>query len=231
MHRMIPWLQIDTTRVPGAEVELRLMRRGDEFSMMLGQNELMNSRLSGSEAALATLACKRIELVRRPHLLIGGLGMGFTLRAALAVLGSDARIVVAELVPAVIAWARGPMAGIFGDSLSDPRASIREADVVDVVRSHRSAFDAILLDVDNGPEALIRKANDALYDLKGLKAIHRALRPRGVLAIWSSGPNAAFSKRLRDAGFDVNEVAIRATAKRSGARHVIWFAARPGGAG
>ena len=231
MHRMIPWLQIDTTPVPGAEVELRLMRRGDEFSMMLGQNELMNSRLSGSEAALATLACKRIELVRRPHLLIGGLGMGFTLRAALAVLGSDARIVVAELVPAVIAWARGPMAGIFGDSLSDPRASIREADVVDVVRSHRSAFDAILLDVDNGPEALIRKANDALYDLKGLKAIHRALRPRGVLAIWSSGPNAAFSKRLRDAGFDVNEVAIRATAKRSGARHVIWFAARPGGAG
>ena len=231
MLRMIPWLQIDTTPVPGAEVELRLMRRGDEFSMMLGQNELMNSRLSGSEAALATLACKRIELVRRPHLLIGGLGMGFTLRAALAVLGSDARIVVAELVPAVIAWARGPMAGIFGDSLSDPRASIREADVVDVVRSHRSAFDAILLDVDNGPEALIRKANDALYDLKGLKAIHRALRPRGVLAIWSSGPNAAFSKRLRDAGFDVTEVAIRATAKRSGARHVIWFAARPGGAG
>jgi spermidine synthase len=231
MLRMIPWLQIDTTPVPGAEVELRLMRRGDEFSMMLGQNELMNSRLSGSEAALATLACKRIELVKRPHLLIGGLGMGFTLRAALAVLGSDARIVVAELVPAVIAWARGPMAGIFGDSLSGPRASIREADVVDLVQSHRSAFDAILLDVDNGPEALIRKANDALYDLKGLRAIHRALRPRGVLAIWSSGPNAAFSKRLRDAGFDVNEVAIRATAKRSGARHVIWFATRPGGAG
>jgi spermidine synthase len=231
MLRMIPWLQIDTTPVPGAEVELRLMRRGDEFSMMLGQNELMNSRLSGSEQALATLACKRIEAVKRPHLLIGGLGMGFTLRAALAVLGSDARIVVAELVPAVIAWARGPMAGIFGDSLSDPRASIREADVVDLVRSHRSAFDAILLDVDNGPEALIRKANDALYDRKGLQAIHRALRPRGILAIWSSGPNPSFSKRLRDAGFDVNEVEIRATARRSGARHMIWFAARPGSAG
>jgi spermidine synthase len=231
MHRMIPWLQIDTTRVPGAEVELRLMRRGDEFSMMLGQNELMNSRLSGSEEALATLACRRIEAVKRPHLLIGGLGMGFTLRAALAVLGSDARIVVAELVPAVIAWARGPMAGIFGDSLSDPRADVREADVVDVVRSHQSAFDAILLDVDNGPEGLIRKANDALYDLKGLKAIRRALKPRGVLAVWSSGPNASFSKRLRDAGFDVSEVAVRATTKRSGARHVIWFAAKPGSAG
>jgi spermidine synthase len=191
----------------------------------------MNSRLSGSEEALATLACRRIEAVTSPHLLIGGLGMGFTLRAALAVLGSEARIVVAELVPAVIAWARGPMAAIFGGCLMDPRADIREADVVDVIRSHRSAFDAILLDVDNGPEGLIRKANDALYDLKGLKAILRALRPGGVLAVWSSGPNASFSKRLSAAGFDVNEVAIRATAKRSGARHVIWFAARPGGAG
>lgn len=227
---MIPWLQLDTTRVPGADVQLRLMQRGAEFSMMLGQNELMSSRLSGSEEALATLACRRIEAVNNPHLLIGGLGMGFTLRAALAVLGSDARIMVAELVPAVIAWARGPMADIFGDSLDDPRASIREADVVDVIASHGSAFDAILLDVDNGPEGLIRKANDALYDLKGLKAIRRALRPGGVLAVWSSGPNPLFSKRLRAAGFDVNEVAVRATTKRSGARHVIWFATKLKGA-
>jgi len=224
---MIPWLQLDTARVPGADVQLRLMQRGAEFSMMLGQNELMSSRLSGSEEALATLACRRIDAVKSPHLLIGGLGMGFTLRAALAVLGSDARIMVAELVPAVIAWARGPMADIFGDSLDDPRASIREADVVDVIRSHDSAFDAILLDVDNGPEGLIRKANDALYDLKGLKAIRRALRPGGVLAVWSSGPNPLFSKRLRAAGFDVNEVAVRATTKRSGSRHVIWFATKP----
>jgi len=224
---MIPWLQLDTARVPGADVQLRLMQRGAEFSMRLGQNELMSSRLSGSEEALATLACRRIEAVKRPHLLIGGLGMGFTLRAALAVLGSDARIMVAELVPAVIGWARGPMADIFGDSLDDPRASIREADVVDVIRSHDSAFDAILLDVDNGPEGLIRKANDALYDLKGLNAIRRALRPGGVLAVWSSGPNPLFSKRLRAAGFDVNEVAVRATTKRSGARHVIWFATKP----
>jgi spermidine synthase len=224
---MIPWLQLDTARVPGADVQLRLMQRGAEFSMMLGQNELMSSRLSGSEEALATLACRRIEAVKSPHLLIGGLGMGFTLRAALAVLGSDARIMVVELVPAVIAWARGPMADIFGDSLDDPRASIREADVVDVIRSHDSVFDAILLDVDNGPEGLIRKANDALYDLKGLNAIRRALRPGGVFAVWSSGPNPLFSKRLRAAGFDVNEVAVRATTKRSGARHVIWFATKP----
>ena len=143
------------------------MQRGAEFSMKLGQNELMSSRLSGSEEALATLACRRLEAVKAPHLLIGGLGMGFTLRAALAVLGPKARITVAELVPAVIAWARGPMAEIFGDSLDDPRASILSADVIEVIASKPSAFDAILLDVDNGPEGLIRKANDALYDLGG----------------------------------------------------------------
>jgi spermidine synthase len=225
---MIPWLQIDTAQVPGADIELRLMRRGEEFSMMLGQNELMNSRLSGSEEALATLTCKKIEAVKRPHLLVGGLGMGFTLRAALAVLGREARITVAELVPAVIAWARGPMAELFGESLTDPRASIREADVVDVIKTAPSAFDAILLDVDNGPEALIRKANDALYDLNGLQAIRGALRPGGILAVWSSGPNIAFTKRLRAADFDVNEVGVRATTKRSGAHHVIWFATKSG---
>ena len=224
---MIPWLQIDAARVPGADVELRLMRRGAEFSMMLGPNELMNSRLSGSEEALATLACRRIEALKRPHLLIGGLGMGFTLRAALAVLDAQARITVAELVPAVIAWARGPMVHIFGDSLTDPRADIREIDVVEMIKASPSAFDAILLDVDNGPEALIRKANDALYDLKGLQSIRRALRPGGILAVWSSGPNAAFSKRLGSAGFEVNEVGLRATTKHSGAHHVIWFATKP----
>ena len=223
---MIPWIQLDKTKVPGAEVELSLKRRGAEFSMMLGQNELMNSRLSGSEEALATLSCKRIEAVKRPHILIGGLGMGFTLRAALKVLGAEARIVVAELVPAVIAWAHGPMAELFGDSLSDPRAEIREADVAEVIASSRSAFDAVLLDVDNGPEALIRNANDALYETKGLQAIRAALRPGGVLAVWSSGPNAAFTKRLRAADFDVNEVGVRATTKRSGAHHVIWFATK-----
>jgi spermidine synthase len=223
---MIPWQQIDSARVPDSDVELRLMRRGTEFSMMLGQNELMNSRLCGSEEALATLACKRIEAVKRPHLLIGGLGMGFTLRAALTVLGPEARITVAELVPAVVAWARDPMADLFGDSLVDPRASIVTADVIEVIQSHPSAFDAILLDVDNGPEGLIRKANDALYTVKGLTKIRRALRPGGVVAVWSSGPNPSFTKRLRGADFVVNEVGVRATTKRSGAHHVIWFATK-----
>ncbi|GAC1343460.1 MAG: spermidine synthase [Bradyrhizobium sp.] len=223
---MIPWIKIDTARVPGTDGELRLMRRGAEFSIMLGTNELMNSRLSGSEAALATLAAKKLEAVRKPHLLIGGLGMGFTLRAALAVLGSGARIVVAELVPAVVAWARGPMAEIFGDSLGDPRVSIDETDVSEIIRSRVSTFDAILLDVDNGPEGLTRKANDALYSSAGLNAAYTALRHGGVLAVWSSGPNAAFSKRLRTAGFDVNEVQVRATGRGGGARHVIWIATR-----
>ena len=223
---MIPWEKIDTTRIPGTDGELRLMRRGEEFSIMLGTNELMNSRLSGSEAALATLAAKKIEKVAKPHMLIGGLGMGFTLRAALAVLGSKSRIVVAELVPAVIAWARGPMAEIFGDSLTDPRVSIRQTDVTEIIRSHRASFDAILLDVDNGPEGLTRKANDALYSSAGLQAAHAALRPGGVLAVWSSGPNPAFAKRLRSAGFDVNEVNVRATGRGGGARHIIWIATK-----
>ena len=221
---MIPWVKLDTARIPGTDGELRLMRRGTEFSIKLGANELMNSRLSGSEAALATLAAKKIEAVDNPHVLIGGLGMGFTLRAALGVLGSEARIVVAELVPAVVAWARGPMAEIFGDSLNDKRVSILETDVSDVIRSSPKKFDAILLDVDNGPEGLTRKANDALYDSAGLNAAYAALRPRGILAVWSSGPNPPFTKRLRGAGFDVNEVAIRATGRGGGARHVIWIA-------
>src|SRR3954454_21066014 len=145
---MIPWVKLDTARIPGTVEELRLMRRGAEFSIKLGTNELMNSRLSGSEAALATLAAKKIERVAKPVVLIGGLGMGFTLRAALGVLGSKAQIVVAELVPAVVAWARGPMAEIFGDSLNDPRVRIDETDVSEIIRSHKSKFNAVLLDVD-----------------------------------------------------------------------------------
>src|SRR5258708_3072805 len=223
---MIPWVKIDAARVPGADGELRLMQRGAEFSIRLGANELMNSRLSGSEAALPTLPCTKIEATAPPDLLIGGLGMGFTLRAALAVLGAQARIVVAELVPAVVAWARGPMAALFGDSLSDPRASIREIDVAELIKSSSLAFDAILLDVDNGPEGFTRKANDALYNPTGFQAARSALRSGGVLAVWSSGPSQSFSKRLLDAGFEVNELRVRATGKGRGRHHVIWIATK-----
>jgi spermidine synthase len=222
---MIPWSLLDTARVPGGG-ELRLMRRGDEFSIMLGSNQLMNNRLIGSEEALATFACEKIRDRLRPHILIGGLGMGFTLRAALAVLGPEAKIIVAELVPAVVTWAKGPMAEVFGDCLTDPRVSIREADVGDLIRPARSAYDAILLDVDNGPEALTRKANDALYGVAGLSAVRTALRPGGVLAVWSSAPNAKFTERLRKNGFIANEMQVRAIRGRRGARHVIWIATR-----
>jgi len=222
---VIPWSLIDSAQVPGGGGELRLMRRGAEFSIRLGHNELMNSRRGGSEAALATLACEKIRACKRPLVLIGGLGMGFTLRAALGGLGGQARIIVAELVPAVAAWARGPMAEVFGASLADPRVRVREADVAQLIREASSAFDAILLDVDNGPAGLTRAANDGLYDLAGLRAAHAALRPGGVLAVWSSGPDPDFGRRLGNSGFDVEEAAVRAGGAR-GARHVVWIATR-----
>jgi len=221
---VIPWLLIDRAQIPGGEGELRLMRRGDEFSIMLGGNELMNSRLSGSEQALATLSLERIRSRPQPHILIGGLGMGFTLRAALAVLDAKARVAVAELVPAVVAWARGPMAELFGASLSDPRVRIEEIDVGRLIRSGSSRYDAILLDVDNGPRGLTRDANDGLYDKAGLRAAHAALRPGGVLAVWSSGPDEPFRHRLRQAGFGVDEIKLRAKGVRGGERHVVWIA-------
>ncbi len=226
---MIRWIHLDTTTVPDDGGELRLMQRGAEFSIMSGGIELMNSRLSGSEKALATLACERLRDRPTAHILIGGFGMGFTLRAALESLGPQGRVTVAELVPAVIAWARGPMAHISGQCLQDPRLTIYDGDVGAPIGSAQASYDAILLDVDNGPEGLSRKANDRLYDPSGLAAARRALRPGGVLAVWSSAPSAAFSQRLRKAGFAVEEVRVRATGGTRGARHVIWLATAPGG--
>lgn len=223
---MIPWQHLDTAQVPGDGDELRLMRRGSEFSIMTGGIELMNSRLSGSEEAMATLAFERIGDRPGARVLIGGLGMGFTLRAALAAFGPDARIVVAELVPAVVAWARGPLAALHGASLDDPRVTLRQGDVGEAIRAGDAAFDAILLDVDNGPGGLSRKENDGLYGPAGLAAAKRALRPGGVLEVWSSTRDNAFTQRLKRAGFTVEEVGVRAH-KGRGARHVIWMATRP----
>lgn len=222
---VIPWSLLDKAQVPGGG-ELRLKRRGAEFAIMLGRDQLMSSRLSVTEQALATIACERIKAIKRPRILIGGLGMGFTLRAALTVLGPQAKIAVAELVPAVVAWARGPMADLFGDCLDDARVTIHETDVGELIRAGRSAYDAILLDVDNGPQGLSRKANDRLYDLKGLRAAHAALRPGGVLAVWSSSPNADFTARLRKTGFDVKEIPLRAKGPHGAAQHFIWTAVR-----
>lgn len=190
---------------------------------MLGGNELMNSRLSGSEEALATLACAKIIPRAAPRILIGGLGMGFTLRATLAELPDNAEVVVAELVPTVFAWAKGPMAEHHGDSLSDPRTKIIITDVAKLIREGDASYDIILLDVDNGPDGLTKNANDHLYSNDGLRRAWTALRADGILAIWSAAPDKAFAARLNAAGFDVEEVEVRAHQGKSGARHIIWL--------
>ncbi|HEY0413974.1 MAG TPA: spermidine synthase [Allosphingosinicella sp.] len=220
---MLPRHTLDTAPIPGGG-ELRLVRRGDEYSIMLGANELMNSRRSGSEEALARLACAKLGKRARARVLIGGLGMGFTLRAALAALGPDAEVVVAEIVPAVVAWARGPMAALHGGTLDDPRVRIAEEDVARSIASAPSAWDAILLDVDNGPDGLTLEANDRLYAPAGLALARTALRPGGILAIWSAHSDAAFAARLRRAGFRVEEHDVRTAGGRRGARHVVWIA-------
>jgi spermidine synthase len=221
---MLPWIQLDRATIPGEGGELRLKQRGAEFSIMLGSTELMSSRLSGSEEALATLSCERIAGRKNARMLIGGLGMGFTLRAALAVLPDDTRVTVAELVPAVVDWARGPMADLHQGTLDDPRVDIHVGDVGALIRSQKAAYDAILLDVDNGPDGLTRASNDSLYNHTGLRAAKAALRANGVLAVWSSAPDAGFTRRLREVGFATDEVNVRANGKRGGARHVLWMA-------
>ena len=220
---MIPWKHLATAKIPDGG-ELRLMQRGAELSIMSGSIELMNSRLSGSEKALASLACARVGERPNAKMLVGGLGMGFTLRAALAELGPDAKVTVAELVPAVVTWARGPMAELFEGCLDDPRVQVREGDVAQVIREARAVFDAILLDVDNGPGGLNRDTNDQLYSAAGLSAARRALRPGGVLAVWSAGRDAGFTRRLHSVGYAAEEVEVRATGGKRGARHVIWVA-------
>ena len=212
--------------MPDGGGELRLKQRGTEFSIMLGAIELMNSRLSGSEEQLARLSFERIRNHPKPHMLIGGLGMGFTLRAALAVIGDDARVTVGELVPAVVDWARGPMAQVFQGCLDDPRTDIALGDVGLLIAKAGARYDAILLDVDNGPEGLTRRKNDDLYSLAGLRAAKAALKPNGVLSVWSSAPDAGFTRRLKEAGFAVEELKVRASTKGSGARHIIWMATK-----
>jgi spermidine synthase len=222
---MSSWIHLDTAEVPGGQAEMRLMQRGDEFSIMVGTAELMTSEFRGSERALATLTCERLQDRPGARVLIGGLGMGFTLISALAALGPDARVVVAELVPAVAAWARGPLAGLFAGSLDDARVDLRLQDVTRVIQSGPEQFDAILLDVDNGPQPLTQGANRRLYDIWGLRRARYALRPKGILAVWSGAPNRKFKARLKLAGFDVDEVRVYAHGS-SGQRHVLWLATR-----
>ena len=217
---------IGTAQVPGG-TELSLYRRGGDYMIVMGHNELMSSRMCGSEEALATMTLARLgERAGAAHLLVGGYGMGFTLRAALAALSPKGRVTVAELVPEIIDWARGPMAELAAGCLDDKRVTLVHQDVADAILVGPERYDAILLDVDNGPDGLVHPGNQRLYSDKGLRASIRALRPGWVLAIWSAGPDESFKKRLIRTGLAVEEVAVRARSNGKGPKHVIWFAVK-----
>jgi spermidine synthase len=224
---LIPLIEIARARVPGHTEDITLLKRGSEFSIRTAGKELMNSRLHVSEALLARLACDRLERRTGRRILIGGLGMGYTLAAALEQSQPDTHITVSELVPAVVEWNRKHIGHLAGRPLDDPRVSLAQEDIAETIGRKRSAWDAILLDVDNGPDGLTRKANDRLYAIPGLKRSHRALRPGGILAIWSSGADAAFTRRLEQCGFRTQIENVRARRSGKGARHTIWLAAKP----
>jgi spermidine synthase len=222
---MIPRILLGTALIPGTTTELKLYQAGELFSIkILGRGDLMNSRVHGSEKALAELACDKLRTAQSPRVLIGGLGMGFTLAAALQAVGPDAEVTVAELVPEVVEWNRALIGAPAGHPLADPRTRIHVGDVGELIRRSAGQFDAILMDVDNGPEALVRRENDWLYGDSGLQATRAALRPSGVLAVWSASSAHAFAQRLQRAGFHVREHVVRPHRAGKGPRHVIWVA-------
>lgn len=225
---MNPWKLIDSSEIPDGGGEIRLHQRGQEFSIMLaaGGGELMSSRKHGSEDALAELGCRHLGREQAAHILIGGLGMGFTLAAALQQSGAIAQITVAELIPAVVQWNRDYLGHFSGHPLDDPRCHVSLGDVGAILKRERDRFDAILLDVDNGPEGLTHHHNNWLYSAEGLQAAYSALRSDGVLAVWSAGPEKSFSERLRRTGFQLEEHRVRAHGRTKGARHTIWIATR-----
>ena len=218
---------LETAPIPGDDGELGLYQHGEDFVIkVMGGQDLMSTRAHGSADALAEITCPEVAGRERPRVLIGGLGVGFTLGAALRHLGPSAEVVVAELVPGVVEWNRGPLGEHAGHPLRDERVTVHEVDVAVMLRAEVRAFDAILLDVDNGPDGLTQEANNWLYSRAGLNASYEALRPKGVLAVWSAGPDRAFTKRLRKAGFEVEEVTVWAH-RGKGARHLIWVARIP----
>jgi spermidine synthase len=221
---LIPWEEIDRAEVPEHEGEVILLKRGTEFSIRTAGTELMNSRLYGSEDALAELTCSRIKRKSGLRILIGGLGMGYTLATALEQSEPDTLITVSELIPAVVRWNREQLGHLAGMPLDDPRVSVEEEDVTETIRKRKSAWDAILLDVDNGPDGLTRKTNDHLYSKSGLKTSFSALRPEGILAVWSSGADKAFTRRLKQCGFQTETVTVPARKSGKGGRLTIWLA-------
>ena len=229
---MIPWTLLGRAPIPGSTERLLLWQRGDEFSIRISGyvSELMNSRLSGSERALAREALALLAQPQSARVLVGGLGMGFTLAAALEALGPQGLVTVAELVPEVVAWNRGPLGAVAGRPLDDGRVQVQVADVAALIRAARADYDALLLDVDNGPESMTHPHNGWLYAPAGLAAAWRALRPGGVLAVWSAEGDEGFTRRLTAAGYAVQVRTVRARSsggKGRGARHTIWLAQRP----
>jgi spermidine synthase len=217
---------IDSTQIEDGEL-LELFSHGRDFMIVLGRNELMSTRMRFSEEQLAELTIDRLGKANA-RILIGGYGMGFTYRAAAVRLGEKADIVVAEISEKIVEWAKGPMAELTGESLSDPRLSLKICDVAALIDDANDGtcakFDAILLDVDNGPDGLVRDANNRLYSRTGLAKARDALKPGGIVAVWSAAPDPAFRKRLNDTGLAVTEWNVRSRPNNKGAHHVIWFA-------
>ncbi|MEO0419061.1 MAG: spermidine synthase [Pseudomonadota bacterium] len=224
---MLPRETLATAQILGGDT-LTLISHGRDFIIMLGREELMGTRMRFSEEQLARLTIKQLAKPA-PRVLIGGYGMGFTYRAALQEIGAKGRVVVGEVVPEILDWARGPLAELTGDTLDDPRGSVVLGDVADAIdeAGEGERYDAILLDVDNGPDGLVRAGNDRLYSRTGLAKARDALSSGGVLAIWSAAPDPAFTRRLKSAGFDVEPREVRARPNNKGPRHTIWFARKP----
>jgi len=219
---------IDTTQIEDG-VLLELYSHAGHFMIVLGRNELMSTRMRFSEEQLAELTIDRLG-EDNPRILIGGYGMGFTYRAAAARLGEKAQIVVAEISEAIIAWAKGPMAALTGEGFADPRLDLKICDVAALIDDANDGtcakFDAILLDVDNGPDGIVRDANNRIYSRTGMAKARDALKPGGILAVWSAGPDPAFRKRLYDTGLTITEWNVRSRPNNKGAHHIIWFAQR-----
>lgn len=227
---MLPRETIASAQIPGGDT-LTLISHGRDFVIMLGRDELMGTRMQFSEEQLAELTLAQLS-ANAPRVLIGGYGMGFTYRAALARLPQQGRVVVSEIVPEILDWAKGPLSALTGDTLDDPRGEVDLRDVAELIdeASGRGGakFDAILLDVDNGPDGIVRDANDRLYTRTGLAKARDALNPGGILAVWSAAPDPSFTRRLKDAGFTVEAREVRARPNNKGPRHTIWFGHKQG---
>jgi spermidine synthase len=225
---MIPWTQLGSAQIPNNGGELKFSQRGDEFSIRLSgiRGELMNSRLYNSEKVLAELGCAYLNSTDNAQVLVGGLGMGYTLAAALKAVTSNSQVTVAELIPEVVVWNQGPLGNCANNPLQDSRTKVHIGDVRVLLNIKQPTFDAILLDVDNGPEGLTQKGNNSIYSLQGLDNIYKTLRPKGMLAIWSAGPDEQFTVRLKKAGFKADSRVVRARPGK-GSRHTIFLVRKP----